>query len=91
MIDDQNGSIENEGLKALAAALVDLKTFSRGRGCFKKHNHQDICTRRDEILSAKPGTSYIGAYQTSFKELWDKADQDYWEKQAVGEMRDIYE
>jgi len=90
-MDDRLGNSENDGLKAVATALVDLKTCNQGHSCFKWQNNEEICACQDNILSRTPGTTHIGAYQTSLKELWDKADQDHREKEVLGESRDMHE
>jgi hypothetical protein len=81
---------ERSALKAAAASLVDLSSFSKGRECFKRRNHQEICDRRSKILSRDPEASAVGAYQTSLKELWAKADHDHWEEEALKEAGDIH-
>jgi hypothetical protein len=77
-------------MKEAAKALVDLKTFSKGRNLFKKRKHIEVIAKRDELISNNPEISKIGAYQKALKQLWANADQEFWEAQAIGEVQDIY-
>jgi hypothetical protein len=87
----ENGNAEVEALKALAAALIDLKTYSGGRALFRKRNHQQIKVKKESLLAADPHLGSIGAFQKAQKLLWEEADQDLWEDEAVAEGKDIYE
>jgi hypothetical protein len=89
VIDDRTAEIE--ALKAAAAALVDLKTFSKGRTLFRRRMHTQIRQKKESIMADSPHISAIGAYQKAQKILWDEADQDHWEADAVAERNDIYE
>jgi hypothetical protein len=80
-----------DSMKEAASALVDLKTYSKGRNLYKRRNRDVILTKRDEILSETPELTKIGAFQKAMKHLWGSADQGYWEAQGVGEAEDIYE
>ena len=84
-------STEIEALKAAAAALVDLKAFSKGRNVFKREMHDAIVSRKTSIMLGHPDISAIGAYQKGLKELWDEADQEAWEEKAANEGKDIFE
>jgi hypothetical protein len=88
-MDDHTGEIQS--MKVAAAALVDLKTYNKGRSLFKRENHQLISSRRAEIMANDPKASGVGAYQTSLKELWEETNQRYWEERAAGESKDIHE
>src|ERR1700744_6133053 len=57
-------------LKAAAAALCDLKAYSKGKSLFKEQNETGIKMRQNQILGLNPSMSQIGAYQTALKELW---------------------
>jgi hypothetical protein len=78
-------------MKLAASALVDLKTFSKGRSLFKRRKHSDILKERDVIMLDDPNMSQVGAYQKALKLLWNDADQDIWEAQAQGEAEDVFE
>jgi hypothetical protein len=80
-----------DAMKLAASALVDLKTFTKGRNLFKKRNHTDILAKRDQIMGENPAISQVGAYQKALKLLWSEADQPFWEAQALGEAEDIFE
>jgi len=80
-----------DAMKQAASALVDLKTFSKGRSLFKKNHFPQITTLRDTIVRETPSISRVGAFQKAMKVLWDGADQEYWETRAVGESEDIFE
>jgi hypothetical protein len=69
-------------MKLAAVALVDMKTFSKGRDLFKRRKASEILIRRDEIMLANPEISQVGAYQKALKQLWSDADQDWWDVQA---------
>jgi hypothetical protein len=84
-------SAEIEALKVAAAAIIDLKTFSKGRAVFKREKHTEICARRAEILAEDPKASLVGAYQKALKELWGETNQRYWEQRAVDVTKDIHE
>ena len=77
-------------LKAAAAALCDLKAYSKGKSLFKERNEARIKTRQNQILGQNPSMSQIGAYQTALKELWRQEDQESWEAQADASTEDIY-
>jgi hypothetical protein len=76
---------EMESRKIAASALFDLKTVTKGRNRFKRKKYSDIIRRRDELMKEDPKLSQVGAFQKSFKELWQEADQDYWEQEASQE------
>ena len=78
-------------MKAAASALIDLKTFSKGRSLFKRKKNSEILERRAEIMDENPNVPHIAAYQKALKQLWSEQDQDVWEAQAIGEVEDIYE
>jgi hypothetical protein len=82
---------EIESMKVAAAAIIDLKSYSKGRSLFKKEMQHMITTRRSEILASDPKASAVGAYQTALKELWGDANQKYWEQRAIGDSKDIHE
>ena len=89
-----DASLEQEmidALKTAATALVDFKTYSKGKNLFKRRMSSEIMARRDEIIQANSDIPLIAAYQKALKQLWAECDQDYWEAQAVGEADDIYE
>ena len=50
-------------MKQAASALVDLKSYSKGKNSFKKHKREEISTLRDRIMRESPGISRIGAFQ----------------------------
>jgi len=80
-----------EAMKHAGSALVDLKSYSKGRNLFKKRHLDEISALRDDIVRNTPGISRVGAFQKALKTLWSKADQQHWETQAVGDVEDIYE
>lgn len=82
--------LEMDSLKQAAIALVDMKSFSKGRALFKKRNEEKILAKRDAIHQ-KEGIPQIAAFQKALRILWDEADQDFWETQAIGEVEDIHE
>jgi hypothetical protein len=81
----------SEDLKRAADALVNLKSFSKGKSLFKRTLNTEILSKRDEILQDNPSLTRIGAFQKALKLLWASANQDYWEAQACGEIEEIYE
>jgi hypothetical protein len=74
-----------ESRKVAASALFDLKTASKGRNHFKRKNYPDIIRRRDQLLKDDPKQSQVGAFQKASKEMWQAADQGYWEREASEE------
>src|ERR1700754_4306499 len=82
---------DKEAMKASAIALVDLKTYSKGRNLFKMRNNAEILEKRDILMLKNPKLSQVGAYQKALKELWSEADQESWEAQASSDADDIYE
>lgn len=80
-----------ENLKIAAAAIVDLKTYSKGKTLFKMRKSAEILARRDELVEENQDLSQVGAYQKALKELWVSADQEFWEAQAASVADDIYE
>ena len=80
-----------EAMRQAGSALVDLKSYSKGRNLFKKRHFDEISTLRDDIVRKTPGISRVGAFQKALKTLWSNTDQQHWEAQAVGEAEDIYE
>ena len=78
-------------MKSAASALVDLKTYSKGRTLFKKKRNTEILAKRAEIMAKDPSLPKIAAYQKALKQLWSNQDQDVWEARATGEANDIYE
>ena len=76
---------EFESRKLAAAALVDWKTLSRGRALFKRRNYSAIITRREELMKEDPKLCQLGAFQKAFKERWQAADQEYYEREASDE------
>lgn len=78
-------------MKQAASALVDLRTYSKGRQLFKKRNQKEIAELRDEMLRNDPSLKSIGAFQKALKTLWNDANQEYWEEQSIGEAEDIFE
>lgn len=87
--DSQNAKLE-AAMNAAATALVDFRTFSRGKSLFKEQNHAEILTRRAEILAMEDGLPLVAAHQRALKELWHDADQELWETQALLEPDDLY-
>jgi hypothetical protein len=87
----EGGTAEIEIMKVAAAALVDLKSFSKGRSLFRRERREEILARRSEILENDPKATPVGAYQVSLKELWEAANQKYWEQRAAELSQDIYE
>ena len=88
---DEKGSDDPAGCKLAADALIDMRSFTRGKSLFRKRKERAILTRRDELMLANPKISKIGAYQKALKELWASADQESWEKKGVSELEDKYE
>jgi hypothetical protein len=80
-----------DAMKLAASALVDMKTFNKGRSLFKQRKESEILARRDELMNIDESLSQVGAYQKALKQLWATVDQDWWDAQAVGEMEDIHE
>lgn len=80
-----------ESMKRAASALVDLKSYSKGKALFKKKTHTKIAVLRDSLLRNNPNLSRLGAYQKALKQKWSEADHEYWEVKAIGEAEDIYE
>jgi hypothetical protein len=78
-------------MRLAASALLDLKTFSKGKSLFKRRKNSDILAKRDEIMLDDPVISKVGAYQRALKLLWNGAEQEVWEAQAAGEAEDIFE
>jgi hypothetical protein len=76
---------EIESRKIAASALVDWKTLSNGRAHFKRKNLSNIIARREELLKEDPGLGQVGAFQKAYKELWNAADQDRYEREASDE------
>ena len=89
--DENRASEDTDALKAAAAALVDLKTYSKGRNLFKERNNAEILAKRDLLMEENPKLSRVGAFQKALKELWHDADQEFWDAQATSEADDIYE
>ena len=77
-------------LKMAAAALCDLKTYSKGKSFFKEQNETKIKERQTQILGQNPDMSQIGAYQVALKELWRQEDQESWEVKAGASTEDVF-
>lgn len=88
---DETHTAHIEALKSAAAAIVDLKSYSKGRNLFKMQHNTEILAKRDELLEENPSLSQVGAYQKALKELWLSTDQEFWEAQAASVAEDIYE
>lgn len=82
---------EIEALKSNAAALFELRSFSKGKALFKKQKKKDILIRKAELMAADPMLAPIGALQKATKQLWSEAEQDHWEAQATSDADEIYE
>jgi G3E family GTPase len=80
-----------ESMKLAASALIDMKTFSKGRNLFKVKQWDEIVRRRGDIMKEDPSMPKVSAYQKALKELWFAADQDWWEAQAAGELEGVYQ
>ena len=78
--DQSNEAVE--AMKDAAAALLDLKTSSKGRSLFKRRKFTEILDRRDQILESDPQIPAVAAFQKAYKQMWTDADQEYWEAQA---------
>ena len=76
---------ETESRKLAASALVDWKTLSNGRALFKRRNYANIITRRGQLMKEDPKLCQLGAFQKAYRELWQAADQDYYEREASNE------
>lgn len=82
---------KQELLERAANAIIDMKSFTKGKSLFKRRKHAEILEKRDLILSKTPGCSQIGAYQKSLSMLWSDADQEWWENRASSEKDEQYE
>jgi hypothetical protein len=78
-------------MKIAAAALVDLQAVNKAQDLFKEEKSAEIKARRNKMMEKNPGTSMIGAYQASLKELWDKEDKSFWENRVLSSAQDIHE
>lgn len=87
---DLDAHAEMEAMKQAAAALIDMKSFSKGRSLFRKRKEDEIMALRDQIQAIEH-IPQVAAFQKAWKSLWNEADQDYWETQAVGELEDVFE
>jgi hypothetical protein len=82
---------DNDALRAAAASIIDLKTYSKGKTVFVKRNKSRILERRD-LLIKKEGLVSVAAYQKATKQLWNEEEnQDYWEAQAEGLADNVFE
>jgi len=81
----------SEKMLVAAAALVDLKAYSKGKRLFRKRMYDGIAASRDTLLKHNSNLSHIGAFQKALKQMWDAEDHDYWEAQAAGDPEDVYE
>lgn len=81
-------------LKEAATALVDFKAFSKGKALFKQRNMEAIISRRNDLyntaLAEELDLPLVAAFQKALKQLWNSADQDYWDQQAVDEPEDVH-
>jgi hypothetical protein len=73
---------ETDALKTAASALFDLKSVTKGRNLFRRKKYGEILQRRDSIVREDPSLGFAGAFQRALKELWQEADQDYWEREG---------
>ena len=80
----------HDAMVSAANALVDLKSFSKGKSLFRKKNENEIIEKRNVLVNSPINMSPIGAYQKALRILWSEADQDKWEAKAAGELEDIY-
>lgn len=87
--DSRNAKLE-AAMNAAATALVDFRTFSRGKSLFKDQNHAEILERRADILTMEEGLPLVAAHQRALKELWHEADQEYWDTRALLECDDLH-
>jgi hypothetical protein len=87
--DDRHTEIE--ALKNVASALLDLRSFSKGKALFKKQKKREILERKALLMADDPTIPPIGAFQKATKQLWDEADQDRWEAQAGSDADEIFE
>jgi CHASE3 domain sensor protein len=78
--DQSQESIET--MKETAAAFLDIRASTQGRSHFKRRKFTAILARRDQILEEDPGLPQVAAFQKAFKEMWNEADQEFWEEQA---------
>lgn len=81
-------------LKDAAVALVDFKAFSKGKALFKQRNMDAIIARRNVLYNEALGDGQdlplVAAFQKALKQLWNGADQDYWEHEAADEPEDVH-
>lgn len=74
-----------------ASVLYDLKTATKGRSLFKRNKYDEIIKRRKEIIDDQPSMSQVGAFQMALRELWEKADQEYWERKGSDSSDFVFE
>lgn len=81
-----------DALQKASAALLDWRACSKGKAAFAQHMEKEIISRRDEIFKDENEDEHplIACYQMALKELWKKADHEYWDNQAATEQEDIY-
>ena len=88
---DDNGRAEVDALEANAVALMELRSYSKGKALFNKEKEKEIATRKAMLLAADPSLVPIGALQKAMKQLWAEADREFWEAQASSDDEEIYE
>lgn len=81
-----------QALQKASSALLDWRTSSKGRAAFARRMEKEITKRRDEIYENENEEKHplVACYQIALKELWNKADQNYWETQGMADPDDIY-
>lgn len=81
-----------EALQKASAALLDWRACSKGKAAFTRSMETEIMRRRDEIYEKENEDDHplIACYQMALKELWKKADHEYWDAYAATEPEDIY-
>lgn len=89
----EDSSKRDSALRAAAAAMVDYTAYSKGKSLFRRVKNDLIVERRNEIINEAGGMVKMpvaAAHQKALKELWNEADQEYWESGAIDEVDDVH-
>lgn len=80
-----------EAMKVAASAIIDYRSYGKGRQLFRRKKHVEILALRDTLMKDDSSLPQIAAYQKAHKQLWEKEEQDSWNEKALGEPEDIFE